>query len=181
MKILQLDFHHRPWCSPLGLLLMLAGALALLLVIAELLDVRQVLGKEGAALASVEASLPGGAPPGPQPARFAPEAPASIDGASARAGDNSIPLRTLMATIRPTDEEGVAVIGLSPDPDRRIILIEARARDLRAMLSYNARLAASPLLAEVALASHEPMPDDPQQPLRFSVTAVWRQGDAGNQ
>jgi len=185
MKKLELDFHYRPRISLSGLILLLGGLLACILVVFELIEVQLSLGEEGAVLARVEAALPqsglsdrraGGTAEGAAPAERE-----TIEGAQAVAGRLAIPWGELLATIARADDDGVAVTALSPDADNRTIRIEAQARDLRAMLDYNARLAASPLLADVALSSHELVLDDPEQPVRFSLTAVWRQSNARNQ
>ncbi len=185
MKKLELDFHYRPRFSLPGLLSLLAGLLACLFVVFELIEVRRSLGEEGVVLARVEAALPrsGSSDRWVRGARqgAAPAEGETIEGAQAVAGRLAVPWAELMATIKQAGEDGVAVTALSPDPDKRTIRIEALARDLHAMLDYNARLAASPLLAEVALSSHELVLDDPAQPVRFSLTAIWRQTDARNQ
>lgn len=185
MKNLELDFRRRRRSSLLGLLLLIAGLLACGLVLADLAEVRDQLDEEQQALARFEAARPQASTPSARQRAAQSKAVQAerdtIDGARAVAGRLAIPWGELLAAIEGADNTDVAVTALSPNPEKRQIRIEAQARDLRAMLSYNARLAASPLLGEVALINHEVVFEDPEQPVRFSLTAVWRQNHEGTQ
>ncbi len=185
MKMLELDFRKGTRRSVLGLLLLVAGLLACGIVLADLSDTRGQLEEERTALARFEAARPATPPMSAREraarARAATSERATVDGARAVAERLSIPWGALLATIEEADGADVAITSLSPDADKRRIRIDAQARDLRAMLRYNARLANSPILADVALINHEVAFDDPDQPVRFSLSATWRQTDDGNQ
>ncbi|MCB1886825.1 MAG: hypothetical protein KDH20_04395 [Rhodocyclaceae bacterium] len=185
MKMLDLDFRQRRRHSLLGLLLLVAGLLACGLVLADLSETRGMLDEERSALARFEAARPAPEPPSVRTraaqARAAKAERETVDGARAVAGRLAIPWGPLLAAIEQSEGADVAITALSPDPEKRRIRIDAQARDLRSMLRYNARLANSPVLADVALINHEVVFEDPDQPVRFSLSATWRQIDDGTQ
>ncbi|MCB1958341.1 MAG: hypothetical protein KDG55_21915 [Rhodocyclaceae bacterium] len=179
MKTLDLDFRRRTRRSLLGLLLLVAGILACGLVLADLSDTQAELDEELRVLARIEAARPASAPPSAREraakARAAKAESETIASAQAVAGRLAIPWGPLLAAIEEADGSDVAITALSPDPDKRRIRIDAQARDLRAMIRYNGRLANSPVLTDIALINHEVVFDDPDQPVRFSLSATWRQ------
>lgn len=67
----------------------------------------------------------------------------------------------------------VALLAVNPDPRKGELRLTAEARNLSAMLAYHQRLEQAPALRNVALIDHEVVRDDPQQPVRFNITANW--------
>ena len=67
----------------------------------------------------------------------------------------------------------VALLAVHPDPRKGELRLTAEARNLPAMLAYHQRLETSPALRNVALVDHEVVATDPQQPVRFNITAQW--------
>ncbi|MCB1907057.1 MAG: hypothetical protein KDH15_06790 [Rhodocyclaceae bacterium] len=165
--------------------LLLAGLVACGLVLAELVEVHQALDREGGILARMDAARPAATQAGRRVAetnrKAARIARERLEGAQAVVDRLAIPWGELLAEIEAADGDDVAVTALLPDPDKRLVRIDGQARDLRAMLRYHARLAASPTLASVALINHELVLEDPEQPVRFSLSAVWRQHDDRDQ
>ncbi|MCB1916473.1 MAG: hypothetical protein KDG52_12255 [Rhodocyclaceae bacterium] len=184
MKDLDLDFHRAPRSSAFGIALLIGGLVACGLVLADLVEVHRQLDQERVVLARIDSLRPVEA----RVARKDSDARRKsekaerekLEGAQAVADRLAIPWGDLLAEIEAADGNDVAITALLPDPDKRVVRIEAQARDLRSMLNYNARLAASPMLGEVALITHEVALDDPDQPVRFSLSAVWRQNDDRN-
>lgn len=67
----------------------------------------------------------------------------------------------------------VALLAVNPDPRKGELRVTAEARNLAAMLAYHQRLERAPALRNVALVDHEVVATDPQQPVRFNITANW--------
>jgi len=69
----------------------------------------------------------------------------------------------------------VAVLSIEPDAVKHNVHITAESKDLPLALAYVERLQASSLLRYPMLDSHEVKNDDPQHPVRFAMTAEWRE------
>ena len=69
----------------------------------------------------------------------------------------------------------VAVLSIEPDHGKHTVHITGESRDLPRALAYVQRLQASTLLRYPMLDSHELRTDDPQHPVRFAMTAEWRE------
>ena len=67
----------------------------------------------------------------------------------------------------------IALLGLQPDTQQRLLRISAEARTQGDMLGYVKRLGDSAALADVHLVSHQLQTQDPNQPLRFTVQAKF--------
>jgi hypothetical protein len=69
----------------------------------------------------------------------------------------------------------IALLSVEPDESKHIVRVTGESRDLPRVLAYVARLQRSVLLRYPMLESHEVRSDDPQRPVRFAVSAGWRQ------
>jgi len=69
----------------------------------------------------------------------------------------------------------VAVLSIEPDHEKHNVHITGESRDLPLALAYVQRLQTSPLLRYPMLDSHEVKSDDAQHPVRFAMTAEWRE------
>jgi hypothetical protein len=69
----------------------------------------------------------------------------------------------------------VAVLSIEPDHDKHNVHITGESRDLPLALAYVQRLQTSALLRYPMLDSHEVKTDDAQRPVRFAMTAEWRE------
>ena len=69
----------------------------------------------------------------------------------------------------------IALLSVEPDESKHIVRVTGESRDLPRVLTYVARLQASALLRYPMLETHEVRSDDPQRPVRFAVSAEWRQ------
>jgi hypothetical protein len=56
-----------------------------------------------------------------------------------------------------------------------VVHITGESRDLPRVLAYLGRLQSSALLRYPMIDSHEVRTDDPQRPVRFALSAEWRQ------
>lgn len=68
----------------------------------------------------------------------------------------------------------VAVLSIEPDHTKGNVHITGESRDLPRALAYVQRLQASTLLRYPMLDSHELKTDDAQHPVRFAMSAEWR-------
>jgi hypothetical protein len=66
-------------------------------------------------------------------------------------------------------------LSVEPDPDKRRVRIDGESKDLGAALVYLAKLQASRTLSYPMLDSHEVKGDDKDHPVRFAMTAQWRE------
>lgn len=70
---------------------------------------------------------------------------------------------------------GVSVLSVEPDHDKRRVRINGESKDLGAALAYLGRLQSSHSLSYPMLDSHEVVADDKDHPVRFAMTAQWRE------
>ncbi len=74
------------------------------------------------------------------------------------------------------DTEGqVAVLSVEPDHQKHRIRISGESKDLPLALAYLERLQKSNSLRYPMLDSHEIVADDAEHPVRFAMTADWRE------
>jgi hypothetical protein len=69
----------------------------------------------------------------------------------------------------------IAVLSIEPDHAKHNVHISGESRDLPLVLAYVQRLQTSTLLRYPMLDSHDLKTDDPQHPVRFAMTAEWRE------
>jgi hypothetical protein len=69
----------------------------------------------------------------------------------------------------------IAVLSIEPDHAKRNVHITGESRDLPLALAYVQRLQTSTLLRYPMLDSHEVKTDDAQRPVRFAMTAEWKE------
>jgi hypothetical protein len=69
----------------------------------------------------------------------------------------------------------IALLSVEPDLVKHNIRITGESHDLPMVLAYVDRLQTSALLRYPMLDTHEVKADDPQHPVRFALTAEWRE------
>jgi hypothetical protein len=69
----------------------------------------------------------------------------------------------------------IALLSVEPDESKHMVRVTGESRDLPRVLAYVGRLQRSALLRYPMLETHEVRSDDPQRPVRFAVSAEWRQ------
>lgn len=70
---------------------------------------------------------------------------------------------------------GISVLSVEPDHDKRRVRINGESKDLGTALAYVGRLQTSHTLSYPMLDSHELVADDKDHPVRFAMTAQWRE------
>jgi len=85
----------------------------------------------------------------------------------------NLPWDRLFLAMESAASDRVALLSIQPDARKRTIRISGEAKNLEAMLDYLARLRSQEILSQVVLASHEIKAQDPDKPVRFSLSAKW--------
>lgn len=85
----------------------------------------------------------------------------------------ALPWDALFGDIETAVVPDVALLGVQPDARGRLVTLEGEARDLKALLTFLARLDAAPGLADAHLTRHEIRLNDPNHPLAFTIQAKW--------
>lgn len=69
----------------------------------------------------------------------------------------------------------IALLSVEPDYDKHLVHINGESRDLLVALTYLQRLQESPSLRYPMLDSHDVVAEDKEHPVRFAMTAQWRE------
>ena len=163
---LQLDYHapSRPRRG-LGAAVLLAAVLTAFLLVERYRDLRG----EIAALDEARALLPAERRTPPRKG-LAEE----LKSAEAVVQQLALPWSDMVRAVEAAGSPEVAVLHLEPLGRERRLRLGAEAKSEEAMLAYVRALAGSPALAEVHLAAHQVVLEDPQRPLQFTVAARLR-------
>jgi hypothetical protein len=88
-----------------------------------------------------------------------------------------VPWTLLLAELEAASHDsaaGVSLLQVEPDPAKQRVRITAEVRALKDALAYLERLQKSAVLRHPMLESHERRKDDPEHPLRITLSAEWR-------
>jgi hypothetical protein len=103
-------------------------------------------------------------------------------GLSAEAGrvaqELGTPWTKLLAELEAASRDStgqISVLSIEPDHAKHNVHITGESRDLPLVLAYVQRLQMSTLLRYPMLDSHDVKTDDPQHPVRFAMSAEWRE------
>jgi hypothetical protein len=83
----------------------------------------------------------------------------------------ALPWSAMVRAVEGASSPEIALLQMQPDAQLRQLRLTAEARSERAMLDYLERLAATQVLGDVHLASHQVMLDEPRRPIQFSILA----------
>jgi len=84
-----------------------------------------------------------------------------------------MPWDELFRSVEAADAPTVALLGIESTADRQRIQISAEAKNLDAMLRYLQDLEGRSLFSDVYLHNHQIQQQDPQRPVRFTLSATW--------
>lgn len=174
MRALQLDYQRVGRARGAGVALLAFGLISALLVLLQYRGVSQETESYREVVSKYQALNP--AQRAPAPALDAKQAKAQEERlASAKAVIDrlALPWGELLGALEEAADEDVALLQLSPDPDKRQVKLLAEAKNLAAMLLYHKLLEQSEVLTEVALVNHDIQEQDPDKPVRFNITAQW--------
>jgi hypothetical protein len=85
------------------------------------------------------------------------------------------PLLAELETASHDSASDIALLSVEPDESKHMVRVTGESRDLPRVLAYVGRLQKSALLRYPMLETHEVRSEDPQRPVRFAVSAEWRQ------
>jgi Tfp pilus assembly protein PilN len=172
-RTLQLDFERPVAVRPWGTILLALGALVAAWVLVEYSDatdeIRRWEGKLADTKRLARRSLPSFAVEDAPSTGEAQE----IKAANAVLDQLAAPWDKLFADIEAATIADVALLGVQPDPRGRLVNLEGEARDLKALLTFLARLEAAPALTDAHLTRHEIRANDANRPLVFTIRARW--------
>jgi hypothetical protein len=104
---------------------------------------------------------------------------AALSAEAGRVADElSTPWTSLLAELEGASRdsgEQIALLSVEPDHAKHHVRITGESRDLPRVLGYVQRLQRSTLLRYPMLESHDVKTDDPQHPVRFAMTAEWKE------
>jgi Tfp pilus assembly protein PilN len=85
----------------------------------------------------------------------------------------ALPWERLFRAVESAANARVALLGITPDQKNGTVEVSGEAADLNTMFDYVKRLERQPTLSRVYLLNHQVNAQDPQRPVRFTVTASW--------
>ena len=184
MQALGFNFAgHRRLASPLGLLLLAAGAAAAAVVGLDYLEASEELARVQTRHERM-VRLDSAARPGKRMAAL----PAIATAASSAAGDAAnaastvmrvtqqlqLPWDALLQDLETLDSPTVALLSLDAQGQARTLRLTGEAKSMGEALAYVGRLRALPSLDAALLTSHEEKLAGTVKVIRFTVDATWR-------
>lgn len=85
----------------------------------------------------------------------------------------NLPWDKLFMALESTANDRVALLAIQPDTRKQLIHLSGEARNLEAVLDYLAQLRNQETLVQIVLTGHEIKLQDPDKPVRFSLSAKW--------
>lgn len=82
----------------------------------------------------------------------------------------------LFGALEKAQTPNIALLTIQPDSRRGTLVMTGEARDMAAVIDYQRRL--NDGLRDVVLTTHEVQEQNPHKPVRFTVTALWGEGEA---
>jgi Tfp pilus assembly protein PilN len=92
----------------------------------------------------------------------------------------ALPWDRLFRAVESAAGEKVGLLGITPDQKSGNVEVGGEASDLNAMFDYVKRLQRQSSLTRVYLLNHKLNDQDPQHPIRFTVTASWLEKTPGS-
>lgn len=177
MRALHLDYQAAPPKPWTGIILLICG---IALLAFTLLNYQHAVLDEATLEADI-AKIRGAVVKDTQGRRQAPTESAQrkeeIATANGLIRQLTLPWEALFSTFELATNKDVALLSIEPDAKKRIVKVTAESKTVQGMLEYMKRLQKSPLLDEVVLQKHEVQMQDPEKPLRFIVTSVWKESE----
>lgn len=94
--------------------------------------------------------------------------------ASETARKLAMPWSALLRALETSRTDGVALLAIEPDAEKRTVLLSAEAKEYAAALGYVGNLARQDTLANVYLSHHELKQAAGQRVLAITVSASWK-------
>jgi len=106
----------------------------------------------------------------PKAPRIDPARLSAVNGAISRL---NIPWSELFAAFESSHSNDVALVAILPDAKRRVILVQAEARNAHAMVEFAERLRGVEHFRKSYLTKHERREQEIGEPFRFTVEVHW--------
>jgi Tfp pilus assembly protein PilN len=170
MRRIDLDFERRQGPRVLAYLLLLAGAALAVAAAGQYQSISLELEAQEQVLRQFQSKprQQSGADPRSQRDRDQ-----RLAGAGAVLSRLAVPWDALFKGLESVDEPDVALLALSPDAAKQQIKLGLEAKNMAAMVSYHSKLEQTPIFADVSFAQHEIEQQDPNRPVRFTISASW--------
>jgi Tfp pilus assembly protein PilN len=97
-----------------------------------------------------------------------------VDDANEVIGRLSLPWNELFKGIEDSAIDRVALLGVQPQPQQRLITLNGEAQSYADVLEYMQRLDSSEAFTRTRLLSHKVKREDPRHPVAFAIAANWR-------
>ncbi|MBU1690504.1 MAG: PilN domain-containing protein [Gammaproteobacteria bacterium] len=170
--ILTLDFKRDPFLRrSMGAWMLLGGVCAGVAAALSFAEADQALlqiSRQTAELQQEYAPLAG-----PKSTMDATQLAAEIKHANDIIHQLNLPWDKLFMALESTANNQVALLSIQPDARKQLIHISGEAKNLDTILDYIAQLRSQETLAQITLTSHEIKQQDPDKPVRFSLSAKW--------
>jgi Tfp pilus assembly protein PilN len=171
MQALSLDYERKPSRgSRPGLLLLLLGVVAVLIVADLAVEVSREKAESEAALSRTDRKR---APVVRDSERDPKRTAEEMKIADSIAGRLTLPWADLFDALEASSNNTVALLALEPDLPKRVLRITAEAKNKADMLAYVGRLSEDSRLLNVHLMDHQLQAQTPGEPVRFSIQASW--------
>lgn len=157
----------------LGWLLLTAGLVAGMVVWSDFQEAQRDAALAEARLSEAKRLLDADRKPAARDARSDQASEAYLRRVSEVARTLHTPWGALFQAIEGATQDDIALLNIEPDPRKGLVKVGAEAKTPTAMLDYVERLQQSAPLQEVVLVSHQVRRDDPEQPIRFLISARW--------
>lgn len=170
MRQLSLDYERKPGTHGIGYALLLVGCAMMAFMTNYYWALTHDLQAMRDSLQSSQAVRAKGGSKDPRGAKDLDE---RLLAARAVIDQLSIPWDNLFEALENIEQNGIALLAVSPDPRKNRIKLSGEAKNLEAMLAYHRSLARSPTFSDASLTTHDVVQQDPQLPVRFTATATW--------
>jgi hypothetical protein len=174
MRPIDLDFRRsRPRSAWAGWTLLALGVALAADVTVSYHRARDTLADREARWAKLGGAKGATRPAGAAPARAV--APEEVKFARETIRRISTPWRNLFGALESTSTGDISLLSIEPDPESGTVVISGESKDYLAVLNYVSRLEGAKTLRGVDLIRHEVRQNEPQRPVAFSVSAVWKE------
>lgn len=170
MRRLSLDFARTARPHPLGYALLIASGIAVAVLFRYHASLTDQIAQARTEIEKSEAPL---GRPAKNGARQTKEMEQRLQNAQQVLGQLGTPWEQLFRALEAVGEDDVALLSLTPDAAKKQIKLTAEAKSLESMLSFHRKMVENPAFTDVSLAEHDVVREDPQQPIRFGITATW--------
>lgn len=177
MRALQLDYQAGPRRSKASLLVLLCGLVFAMAAFMSFKDSRREAARWSSELALAQTRLDRNVRAAAPQRGDASARALEIAAANAVIRQLNLPWEGLFGALEQAAHQDVALLGIEPDAQKNRVKVTAESKTASGMINFIRRLQQAPLLGDVLLAQHELQASDPERPLRFVVTATWKNSE----